>query len=268
MDLSNLTELITTYGVRVIGVIVFLIVARIVAAWAGSTIEKSLTKKQFDLTLTKFFAALTRTLILVMAVLACLGVFGIETTSFAAILGAGAFAIGLAFQGTLGNFASGVLLLVFRPYSVGDVISAGGQKGKVEAIGLFTTTMDTPDNRRIIVPNSAVTGGVIENISFHKTRRVDVAVGTDYGADLDAARDILEKMAGTVPGVLADPAPQIFLESLGDSCINWQVRVWCNAADYWNVWQATTLATKKALDGANIGIPFPQMDVHVDGKLG
>ena len=211
---------------------------------------------------------MTRALILVAAVLACLGVFGIETTTFAAVIGAAAFAVGLAFQGTLSNFASGVLLLVFRPYGVGDVVSAGGQTGKVDAIGLFTTTLDTPDNRRIIVPNSAVTGGVIENISHHSTRRVTVAVGTDYGADLDAVRAVLEKMAPTLPGVLQDPAPQIFLDSLGDSCINWQVRVWCKTGDYWDVWQATTSATKKALDGANVGIPFPQMDVHVDGKLG
>ncbi len=263
-DLEPLMPQITDFGMKVVGVIVVLIIARIIAGWAAKLLARRMEKTGVDPTLSRFFATILRATIFILAILSCLSVFGINTTSFAALLAAIGLAIGMALQGTLGNFASGVLLVVLRPFKVGDLIKVAGETGVVNAVDLFTTTMDTPDNRRIIVPNGEVTSGVIENMSFHPNRRVDVNVGTDYSADLGTVRRILETAAASVPGQLEAHPPQVFLSNLGDSSINWQVRTWCHPDDYWDVWQATTLATKQALDAANIGIPFPQMDVHMD----
>lgn len=159
------------------------------------------------------------------------------------------------------------MLLVFRPFKVGDVVSVAGITAKVVEIELFTTLFDTPDNRRIIVPNGQIFGSTIENITFHETRRVDVNVGTDYGADLKETRAVLERVAANVEGGLDDPAPQIYLTELAGSSINWAVRVWAQTPDYWAVRERITDEIKDALDDAEIGIPFPQMDVHLDGIL-
>ena len=159
------------------------------------------------------------------------------------------------------------MLLTFRPFKVGDVVSAGGTTGKVFEIGLFTTIFDTPDNRRIIVPNNEIFGGTIENVSHHATRRVAVSVGTDYGADIDKAREVMLAAAKATENVLGDPEPAVVLTGLGGSSIDWSVRVWVNAADYWGVMDALTRNVKVALDDAEIGIPFPQMDVHIDGAV-
>jgi small conductance mechanosensitive channel len=262
--LNYLVNLGTTYGLKVIGVIVALVVAWTIAGWLRNKLQRSLEKRNFDATLTRFFANLTRYAILVGTVLGCLGVFGIQTTSFAAVIGAAGLAIGLAFQGTLANFSAGVMLLIFRPFKVGDVVSAGGVTGKVEEIELFTTTLNTPDNRRFIVPNRGIFGGNIENLTHHPTRRVDIAVGADYAADVDRTREVLEAMVAEIPDTLKDPPPQIFLKELGASSVDWVVRVWVNTEDYWDVYQETIRRTKQALDAAGIGIPFPQMDVHFD----
>lgn len=200
---------------------------------------------------------------LVLIILACLSVFGVETTSFAAVLGSAGIAIGLALQGTLGNFASGIMLLMFRPFQVGDVVTIGGVTGKVNEIELFTTTLDTFDNRRFIIPNGSVFGSTIENISFHPQRRADVDVGVSYSADIDRTREILSQVAQNIPGILYNPEPAVLLLDLGDSSVNWSVRVWAPADQFFDVKQATTRAVKLALDDAGIGIPFPQMDVHV-----
>jgi len=257
-------ELIVDYGTRIIGVLVLLFVAWIIAGWLSRMVNRAMSKAQVDETLTRFVGHLVRWLVILLAVLACLGVFGVQTTSFAAVIGAAGLAVGLAFQGTLSNFAAGVMLLVFRPFSVGDVINAAGVLGKVQAIELFTVAIDTFDNRRIIIPNSAVFGSTIENISHHPTRRADVDVGTDYTADIDQTREVLMAAAKSVEGGLEDPAPDVFLAGLGASSVDWSVRVWCNSGDFGAVKQATTRAVKKALDDAGIGIPFPQMDVHLD----
>lgn len=261
-------SLIASYAVKVIGALLALWIAGMIARWVGRLVTKGLERGKFDATLTKFFATLARYLILVMAILAILGVFGIETTSFAAVIGAAGLAVGLAFQGTLANFSSGVMLLVFRPFKVGDVVSTAGVIGGVQAIDLFTTTFDTPDNRRIIVPNGAIFGSTIENMTHHETRRVNVDVGCDYSADIDETRRVLEAAAQNIPGALEEPAPSVFLSGLGGSSVDWQMRIWAHPSKYWDVYQATIRETKKALDAAKIGIPFPQMDVHVNGKLG
>ena len=259
---------LTGYAVKVIGVLLLIIVAWIISGLVGGKLTRVMTGRNMDVALAKFAGSVSKWVVLLVAGVAALGVFGVETTSFAAVLGAAGLAIGLAFQGSLGNVAAGVMLLIFRPFTVGDVVSTGGVVGKVDAIGLFAVTLDTPDNRRIIVPNSTVFGATIENITFHDVRRVDIAVGTDYTADLGTVRKVLEEAAASVQSKVADPEPQIFLKELGGSSIDWQVRVWGKTGDYWDVWQETTDKVKAALDAAEVGIPFPQMDVHVDGKLG
>ncbi len=266
-DPETYMHLFETYGLPAIKVLVILIVAYLVASWAGGMVTRTCNKGSLDLTLSRFFGKMTKWAILIMALLSVLSVFGINTTSFAAVIGAAGLAIALSFQGTLGHFASGIMLLVFRPFTVGDVVDVAGVVGKVYEIDLFNTRLDTPDNQRVIVPNGAVFGSTITNITHHDTRRVDVAVGTDYPADLDQARSVLLEAARKVEGVLTDPAPAAVLCDLGDSSINWSVRVWSTTDDYWAVKDALTRAVKVALDDANIGIPFPQMDVHVDGKL-
>ncbi len=252
------------YLLTAAGALVVFVIGRIVANWVGRTVKRSLEKRDFDRALTKFLSGLARTLVLVSVVIGILGMFGIETTSFAAIIGAAGLAIGLAFQGSLSNFAAGVLLLTFRPFDLGDLIKGGGEIGIVEEIGLFTVTLLTLDNQKVIIPNTGVTSANITNMTAMETRRVDVNLGTDYGADLDETRAVLDKVVAKVKGGLKDPEPQVFLAELGDSAIGWQLRVWCKTEDYWDVWQLLTRDAKVALDEAGIGIPFPQMDVHLD----
>lgn len=251
-------------ALQLAGVAIALFLAWIIAGSASRVLRRSLEARAFDATLTRFFAKLLRYTILTLAVIGCLGVFGIQTASFAAVLAAAGLAIGLAFQGTLSNFAAGMMLLVFRPFKVGDVVKVDGELGTVEEIELFTTELKTPDARRIILPNSSVFGSKIENISHHAKRRVEVEVGTDYGADVDATRRALEAALPHIPGALTDPAPQVFLAGLGASSVDWKVRVWAEADIYWDVYQATVAQTKKALDAAGIAIPFPQRHLHLD----
>jgi len=262
--MEKLGELLVTYGLPAAGVLVLLIVAYIVSGWIGRLVRRALERARVEQTLSQFLGSMVRWVLMVLTLIACLGVFGVETTSFAAVIGAAGLAIGLAFQGSLSNLAAGIMLLIFRPFKVGDVVSVSGQLGKVNSIELFNTSLDTPDNRRVILPNGGVFGSTIENITFHPTRRVDVAVGVEYGADIDRTRAVLEAAASDVPGRLEEPASQVILLGLGDSSVDWQVRVWCNTADYWTVLDAATRAVKVALDHAGIGIPFPQMDVHLD----
>ncbi|NNE45893.1 MAG: mechanosensitive ion channel [Rhodothermales bacterium] len=265
-NLEALYNMILGYGLKVLGAIVVIIVGWIASKWARRIVIKAFERRPgSDATLAKFFSNLVAWLVIVIAFIAALEMFGVQTTSFVALLGAAGLAIGLAFQGTLSNFAAGVMLLVFRPFKVGDAIKVAGELGVVEEVGLFVTNLDTPDNRRIVIPNSNIFGSVIETLTFHPTRRVDVPVGTEYPADIDAVRAILQKAANAVEGRLDDRAPEIFLQDLGASSIDWVVRVWAPTADYWTVRQATIRDVKKSLDDAGIGIPFPQMDVHLDG---
>lgn len=236
----------------------------ILASWARRIASTGCRKAGMEETLARFFGKMARWAVMIVGFLFVLGMFGVETSSFAVIIGAAGLAVGMALQGTLGNFASGIMLLIFRPFKVGDVINAAGVIGKVFEIDLFTTVLDTPDNRRIIVPNGSVFGGTIENISHHSTRRVEVAVGTDYGAELDTVRAVLDKAALAVPTRIEAPGHQVFLAGLGASSIDWKIRVWCNSSDYWVCMEETTRLVKMELDAAGIGIPYPQMDVHLD----
>ncbi len=268
LDFNKLAEaaspLLMTYGVRALGVLVLLLIAWTIAGWIGRIVSRGMERAKIDATLSKFAAKMARWSILIMAMLACLSVFGIQTTSFAAVIGAAGLAIGLAFQGTLANFSAGVMLLIFRPFKVGDVINAAGQTGKVDEIELFTTTLDTPDNRRIVVPNGAIFGATIENVTHHSTRRVDIAVGIEYSADIDRTREVLTRAALATAGRLTDQEPAIVLTELGGSSVDWAVRVWSNTPEYWDVKQALIRSVKNSLDEAEIGIPYPTMDVNVN----
>ena len=252
------------YGMRAIIVVALMILAWTISAWAAALVRTTLTRVRFDETLTKFIARMVRWLLLLLVGLTCISYFGVDTTSFAAVLGAAGLAIGLAFQGTLSNFAAGGMLLFFRPFKVGDVVNTAGILGTVNEIALFTTEIDTPDGRRIIVPNSKIYGAVIENITYHSRRRVEVDVGVSYTADVDATRQVLEKAVASVSLFVRDPEPMIVLKGLGASSVDWSVWAWAPKADFLAAKQDLIRAVKKELDGVGISIPFPQMDVHLD----
>ncbi len=245
---------ITTYATRIVGVLVVLIVALFISKWAQGFTERRLKHINFDATLTKFLASMVRWAIMIFTILGCLGIFGVETTSFAAVIGGASLAVGLAFQGSLGNVAAGAMLLLFRPYKVGDVITVGGNTGKVDAIDLFTTTLDTPDNRRMIVPNGQVFGATIENKTFHDRRRADVVVGIGYDEDIDKTREVLTNAVKDLEHV---DEVVVYLTGLGASSVDWSVRCWCPTTEYWAVLEAATRAIKNACDEHDLEIPYP-----------
>lgn len=262
--MESVAPLFAEFGGRVLLALVLLFIGWMIAGWTGRLTRAAMDRARIDVTLGKFLANIAHWGVLLLVVLGCLGIFGVETTSFAAVLGSAGIAIGLAFQGTLSSFAAGMMLLVFRPFKVGDAIRVAGELGKVEEIGLFTTSLDTFDNLRIVIPNAQVFGATIENLSFHPTRRFDVDVGADYSADLDETRRRLEQAIAGAEGVLQDPAPAVILQGLGASSVDWTVRGWAKRDDFLDAKQAATRAVKMSLDAAGIGIPFPQMDVHLD----
>lgn len=247
--------------------VVLIVAVLVVSGWARRIVTGATTRARLDVTLSKFFGNMTRWAIMLLGGIAVLGTFGVSTTSFAAVIAAMGFAVGMAFSGTLGNFASGIMLLVFRPFKVGDVVNAAGVLGTVDEIGLFSTTFDTFDKRRIIVPNGKIFGDTIENITFHPVRRMEVPVGVAYGADVDATRRVLEGVVAGVEGRSEEPAPQVFLDSLGGSSVDWKLRVWASGDVFWDVHQRLVRDTKNALEKAGMEIPFPKLDVHVDGRL-
>lgn len=225
-----------------------------------------LVARKVDLTLGKFLTKAVRNLIMIVVVMGVMSFFNVDITSLAAILAAIGFAVGMALQGTLGNFASGVMLLLFRPFKVDDYIVVADTEGTVEEIDLFTTRVNTLDNRHVIIPNGEIFGSKLENYTRNPLRRVDVNVGAAYSADLDQTREALNRAVEMVDAV-ASPAPQVYLMELGASSVDWQIRAWCTPQDYWAVREALTAAAKVHLDMAGIGIPYPQLDVHVGGKL-
>ncbi|RIK77450.1 MAG: mechanosensitive ion channel protein [Planctomycetota bacterium] len=250
-------------GLRAIAILILLTIAWTVSGWLSSLVRVALTRVKFDQTMTLFLARLVRWGVLLMVALACLSYFGIETTSFAAVIGAAGLAIGLAFQGTLSNFAAGAMLLVFRPYKVGDTVNVAGHTGTVDEIELFTTTIDTADRRRIIVPNSSIYNTVIENLTHHPIRRMEVLVGVAYAADVDATRGVLERAVRSVPALVAAPPAEIALLDLGPSSVNWAVRAFARGEELAAAKQALIRAVKQELDQAGISIPPPQLEVHV-----
>lgn len=251
-----------------VGVLFILVVAWFVANWSRTTIRRGMTAAKFDPTLGRFLANVLRWTILGVALVMCLKLFGVEPAAFAAVIAAAGLTIGLAFQGSLSNLAAGIMLLLFRPFKVGDAVNVAGQGGTVNEIDLMMTEVDTADGRRVIIPNSQIFGAIIENITYHPRRRVDLAVGVSYAADIDQTRAVLERVARSIPGALADPAPGVALTGLGDSSVNWLVMVWAKRENFGDVRQATIRAVKLALDEAGIEIPFPQRDVWVRTAAG
>lgn len=250
-----------------------LFIGYLVASWLGRVIG-NMVSKRVDLTLGKFLTKAVRNILLVVLAMVILEQqYDINVTGFAAILAAAGFAVGMALQGTLGNFAAGVMLLVFRPFKVDDYIAVSDTEGTVEEIDLFTTRLNTVDNRHVIVPNAEIFGAKLENYSRNPIRRVDVNVGAAYDADLEQTREALSRAVHQVVAAIATdakidaPVPQVYLMELGASSVDWQLRIWCHPSKYWNVREMMTAAAKQELDAAGIGIPFPQMDVHVVGKV-
>lgn len=256
-----------TVGQPVVIAIVLIVSVLLAAGWVRRLTERALLRAHVEITLARFLANVVRYFILIAGGIAILGTLGVETTSFAAALAAAGFAIGMALSGTLSNVAAGIMLLFFRPFKVGDTVVVNGVTATVYAINLFSTELDSADNRRIIMPNNSVFSNTIENISYHRSRRVEVRVGTAYEADIDQTRAVLTRVVQGVQGGLADPAPGVQLNEMGPSSINWTVQVWASSGDFGAVRDRLTRDIKVALDQASIGIPSPQMGVRLDGSV-
>jgi len=261
--LDYVVEFVSVYGIRVLAAVVILIVGRIAANVVAGAVRKAMNRGQVDPTLIGFVASLVRIAILAFTFIAVLGRLGIGTASFVAVIGAAGLAVGFALQGSLSNFASGVMLLIFRPFRVGDFVEAGGTSGSVQLIGIFTTTLHTPDNKKVIVPNGQITGATITNFSANDKRRVDLVAGIGYGDDIAKAKAVLDRILADHPKVLKDPAPVVEVVALADSSVNFVVRPWAATADYWAVHFDVTRAIKEEFDREGISIPFPQRDVHL-----
>ena len=226
-------------------------------------ISSVMQKQSVDKTLETFICNLVRISLMVVVVIAAIGALGVQTTSFIAIFGAAGLAVGLALQGSLSNFASGVLIVLFRPYRVGDFIEAAGIAGSVEEVQILTTILKTGDNKQIIVPNSQIMDSIITNYSANDTRRVDMTIGVSYDDDLDKVRKTIEDLIAAEDRILPEPAPLIAISALADSSVNFVVRTWVNSGDYWGVMFDMTEAVKKRFDKEGISFPFPQQDVHL-----
>jgi small conductance mechanosensitive channel len=261
--LNTIKVYAVAYGFKVIAAIAILVVGRWIAALIRGGIRKVLEQRRLEPIITAFIVNLAYIGLLAFVVIAALQTVGIPTTSFVAVLGAAGLAIGLALQGSLSNFAAGFMLIIFRPFKQGDYIEAGGTAGLVEEIQVFTTVLKTPDNKKVIVPNSGIMGGNITNYSAHATRRVDWVFGVSYHDDIDRVKATIQRVIAADPRIHQEPAPAILLSSLGDSSVNFTVRAWVGAPAYWDVFFETNEKMKKAFDAENITIPFPQRDVHL-----
>jgi small conductance mechanosensitive channel len=254
---------VTTYGIQIIGAIVILIIGRIMAGIGRGIVRRILEKSKTEPSIILFVGNLIYYLILIFAVLAALAKFGVQTASFVAILGAAGFAVGFALQGSLANFAAGVLFLVLRPFRVGDFIDGAGVFGNVKDIQLCTTVLSTPDNVKIMVPNGKIFGDVIKNFTGYDTRRVDLVIGIGYSSDIQKTYDVMMNLIKEDTRILTDPAPQIAVSELADSSVNFVVRPWVKKEDYWTVKFDLTRKIKEAFDANGIEIPFPQRVVHM-----
>ncbi len=262
--IERLYGLAIRYGLKFILAIVVLIVGLIVIKWITKAMVRFMKKGDVNESLIPFLKSLTSILLKVMLVISVMSMVGIQMTSFIAVLGAAGLAVGLALQGTLQNFAGGVMILLFKPYEVGDFIEAQGFMGSVKEIQIFTTVLLTPDNRKVIIPNSPLATGSITNFSAMPTRRLDFSFGIGYTDDIDKAKALLLKMAESDERVLKDEnPPAVMVEALADSSVNLKLRVWLKAEDYWDVFFDYTEGAKKQFDAAGISIPFPQQDVHL-----
>ncbi len=256
-------EMIMEYGPKLLLAIITLIIGLMVIKAFAKGISRTMAKSNTDESLRRFLTSLARVGLKVLLFISVASMVGIQMTSFIAILGAAGLAVGLALQGSLANFAGGVLILLFRPYKIGDFIDAAGHMGTVRDIQIFNTILKTPDNKTIIIPNGVLSNGSITNFSTEPTRRVDMVFGIGYGDDIKKTKDLLSSIVNSDERVLKDPEPLVVVSSLGDSSVNFTVRVWCNSGDYWGLFFDMQEKVKLEFDNAGISIPFPQRDVHV-----
>jgi len=270
LDKINIEQLIETYvlpwGINIVMALAIFIIGKFVVKMVIKFAKKLMGKAKVDNILINFIASIINAILLLFVVIAALDQLGVETTSLIALIGAAGLAVGLALQGTLQNLASGVMLIIFRPFNDGDFVEAAGVSGVVEEIGIFTTTMRSGDNREIIIPNGEIFGGTITNYSKRATRRVDMVFGIGYDDDIKKAKDIISKILDEDSRVLKDPAPLVAVGELADSSVNFNVRPWCATTEYWNVYFDTHEKVKLTFDAEGISIPYPQMDVH-QGKV-
>lgn len=260
---DKLIELVQAWGLMALMAIVIFIIGRILARVLRNSLRAGMRRAKVEETLVSFAGNMTYALLMVMVIIASLNQLGIQTTSFIAILGAAGLAIGLALQGSLANFAAGILMIIFKPFKVGDFIDAGGTMGTVEDIEIFTTKMRTPDNKQIIIPNNQITNGSITNFSAKETRRVDLVVGVSYNDDLNKVKAVLKDILSQDERVLEEPAPTIEVLALGESSIDFAVRPWVKSGDYWPLFFHLNKTIKERFDAEDISIPFPQRDVHL-----
>ncbi|MFC1658637.1 mechanosensitive ion channel family protein [Candidatus Omnitrophota bacterium] len=254
---------IAQYGLSVLAAIIIFVVGKWIARLLSNFLEKLMVKAHVEKTLASFAKNITYIGLLVFVVIAALGKLGVQTTSFIAVIGAAGLAVGLALQGSLSNFAAGVLLVIFKPFKVGDFIEAAGTLGTVKEIQIFCTVLDHFDNRRIVIPNSKITGDNITNFSAIEKRRVDLVFGISYSDNIKTAKEALEKVVSSDPRVLKDPKPVVAVSELGDSSVNLVCRPWVKPTDYWSVYFDTLENGKIELERNGITIPFPQRDVHI-----
>ena len=260
---QKITEMLLAYTPRFLLALLVLIVGFWLINRVTRLLVKTLEKRAVDVTLKRFLESLIGILLKAILVISAASMVGIETTSFIAVLGAAGLAIGLALQGSLANFAGGVILLLFRPYKVGDYIETQGHSGTVNSIQIFNTVLKTPDNKTIIIPNGPISNGSIINYSTEPTRRCDMTFSAAYDDDVDTVMQSLTQLIDNDKRIFSAPAPQVLLGELADSAINFKVRMWVNSADYWGVFFDMQKAVKKSFDAQGISIPFPQRDVHV-----
>jgi len=259
----NLVNVLTPWILNVLGALIVLWVGNRIARWARGVVQRALERAKVDDTLVPFVSSCVYYLIVAFVVVAALGMIGIQTASIIAVLAAAGLAVGLALQGTLANFAAGVMLLVFRPFRKGDLIEAAGVTGAVDAISIFTTTLSSVDNVAIVVPNAAVWGQTIRNYATNPTRRIDLAVNIAYRDSLQTAMDAIQRVVAADPRVLTEPAPTIAVGELGNSAVNILVRPWCSKDVYWDVRWDLTRAIKEGLERAGCTIPSQQHDVRL-----
>ena len=260
---ETITYFITTYSLKVVGAILIFFIGKWLARYLSKLLGKILRKNNMDETLTSFLGHITYYTLFLLVLIAAAGQLGINTTSFLTIVGAAGLAVGLALKDSLSNFASGVMLILFRPFKVGDYVTAGGQAGTVESIDIFNTILKTPDNQTVIVPNSSITTDVITNVNAKPTRRIDLVVGIGYDDNIGEAKSVLEDLIKADSRILSDPAPTVAVSELADSSVNFVVRPWVKTADYWAVRFDLTEKIKLTFDEKSISFPYPQQDVHM-----
>lgn len=261
--LQSLIEILTVFGLKILAALAVFLIGSWIAKWIRNLIQGLMEKRGLEATVTTFVTNLCYYALITFVAIAALGQLGVTTASFVAVLGAAGLTVGLALQGSLSNFAAGVLLVIFRPFKIGDLVEAGGAMGIIDSIEIFNTIIKSLDNKKIIVPNSNILAGNIVNYSGFPTLRVDMVFGIGYDDNIDRAKQIIWDVLNQDSRILKDPAPIVSVCELADSSVNFAVRPWVNNSDYWNVFFDTTETIKKQFDAVGISIPYPQQDVHM-----